>query len=774
MVSVSYPGVYIREVPSGVNSISGVSTSIAVFIGMCKRGPLMQPRRVLGFTDYSRIFSDDTSQGEMTEQVRQFFTNGGEQAYIMRVALNAMPAAVTLANEAGANVLTLNSKDAGLDANQLRAKIDYNTASPELTFNIELFREVFDASGQPVISDSEPHADLSMNPESPRYVQTVLDQQSVLASATVDALAVAAAATLPGFSASATIHADAAAADAALVAALAALPAGANGQFRIKVGSAPWLTIDIDRTATTLSEVETAINLALAAHTTVDVAITAAADAPFRITASAAGNDVTIAPGTQNDISLALGLGLDQGGLEVGSYSAARPAPSGLVSVLDDGSGDLQALLNLGTAPKNTFDSPGIAGVAAFRPFTTPLASIAYPDAAGTLAQGTRSTGNSLRNVNENLQAIATAMSNESPDWQATVHGHRLVLTPTFGSTAVGSGAVFTSASPDLTTADQIFENITARSGAYSLGAGSDGSLAQLDNYRAAFNILDEEIDLFNLMILPRSAGDSLIPPTVRGSVWGEASSFCQRRRSFLIADVEPTVQTPDGVLDAIPDFRVGIVKDHTGFWWPRLTITTSDGNSKQIDPSGSVAGLMSRIDGTRGVWKAPAGLEAGILGVRGVEVPMSDPQNGVLNPQACNAIRAFPNGVISWGSRTMDGFDNSGNTDYRYVPVRRFALFIEESLRRGMQFAVFEPNDEPLWAQIRLSAGSFMNGLFRKGAFAGQSASDAYFIKADAETTTPTDQNLGVVNVLVGFAPLKPAEFIVISLQQKAGQVQV
>ena len=121
-----------------------------------------------------------------------------------------------------------------------------------------------------------------------------------------------------------------------------------------------------------------------------------------------------------------------------------------------------------------------------------------------------------------------------------------------------------------------------------------------------------------------------------------------------------------------------------------------------------------------------------------------------------------------------MDGFDNSGNTDYRYVPVRRFALFIEESLLRGLQFAVFEPNDEPLWAQIRLAAGAFMNGLFRKGAFAGGTASDAYFVKADAETTTPTDQNLGVVNVLIGFAPLKPAEFIVLSLQQKAGQVQV
>jgi phage tail sheath protein FI len=152
----------------------------------------------------------------------------------------------------------------------------------------------------------------------------------------------------------------------------------------------------------------------------------------------------------------------------------------------------------------------------------------------------------------------------------------------------------------------------------------------------------------------------------------------------------------------------------------------------------------------------------------------MSDPDNGVLNPLAVNAIRAFPNGVVVWGARTVDGFDNSGNDDYKYVSVRRLALLIEESLERGLKFAVFEPNDEPLWAQIRLAAGGFMNNLFRQGAFAGQKASDAYFVKCDAETTTQNDINLGIVNVIVGFAALKPAEFVVVTIKQKAGQVQV
>jgi uncharacterized protein len=210
-------------------------------------------------------------------------------------------------------------------------------------------------------------------------------------------------------------------------------------------------------------------------------------------------------------------------------------------------------------------------------------------------------------------------------------------------------------------------------------------------------------------------------------------------------------------------------VNDHAAIYWPGVAVSTN-GTTKFIDPSGSIAGLMARTGSNRGVWKAPAGLEATIRGVRGVQYPMSDPENGVINPEAVNAIRVFPNGIVSWGARTVAGFNDS---DYKYIPVRRLALFIEESLYRGLKFAVFEPNDEPLWAQIRLAAGAFMNNLFRQGAFQGQKTSDAYFVKVDSETTTQNDINLGIVNVVVGFAPLKPAEFVVITIQQKAGQVQ-
>jgi hypothetical protein len=156
------------------------------------------------------------------------------------------------------------------------------------------------------------------------------------------------------------------------------------------------------------------------------------------------------------------------------------------------------------------------------------------------------------------------------------------------------------------------------------------------------------------------------------------------------------------------------------------------------------------------------------------LSVNLTDMENGELNQLGVNCLRAFPiYGRVVWGARTLRGADQFAD-EYKYIPVRRTALFIEESLYRGTKWAVFEPNDEPLWAQLRLNIGAFMHDLFRKGAFQGQTPKDAYLVKCDSETTTQNDINLGIVNVLVGFAPLKPAEFVIIQLQQIAGQIEV
>jgi phage tail sheath protein FI len=195
------------------------------------------------------------------------------------------------------------------------------------------------------------------------------------------------------------------------------------------------------------------------------------------------------------------------------------------------------------------------------------------------------------------------------------------------------------------------------------------------------------------------------------------------------------------------------------------------DGQIGTFAPSGAIAGTIARTDATRGVWKAPAGLDATIGGVSALAIPLTDLEIGRLNPLGVNCLRASPGaGFTIWGARTRAGSDRLAS-EWKYLPVRRTALFLEESLDRGTQWVVFEPNDAPLWAQIRLNINAFMNGLFRQGAFAGTTPKEAYFVKCDAETTTQDDVNLGIVNIVVGFAPLKPAEFVVIKLQQMAGQ---
>ncbi len=180
--------------------------------------------------------------------------------------------------------------------------------------------------------------------------------------------------------------------------------------------------------------------------------------------------------------------------------------------------------------------------------------------------------------------------------------------------------------------------------------------------------------------------------------------------------------------------------------YFPRLRMPDPLSENRLADfaPCGAVAGIMARTDVQRGVWKAPAGLAASLSGVQGLTYTMTDRQNGVLNPVGLNCLRTFPvAGHLVWGARTLAGADLLAS-EWKYVPVRRLALFLEESLFRGTQWVVFEPNDEPLWAQIRLNIGAFMQDLFRQGAFQGSSPRDAYFVKCDRETTTQSDINRG------------------------------
>jgi uncharacterized protein len=282
-----------------------------------------------------------------------------------------------------------------------------------------------------------------------------------------------------------------------------------------------------------------------------------------------------------------------------------------------------------------------------------------------------------------------------------------------------------------------------------------------------------EHADLFNLLVIPPLRPDQ----DVGKATWDAAAAYCKRERALLIVDAPAAWDAASDVTPAAVDAVVSQGDDMTNaaLYFPRLRAADPlrENRLATFAPSGAVAGVYAKTDAQRGVWKAPAGLDASITGAADLTVRLTDGENGQLNPRGINCLRAFPvHGRVVWGSRTVRGADVLAS-EWKYVPVRRTALFIEESLYRGTQWVVFEPNDEPLWAQIRLNAGAFMQNLFRQGAFQGRSPAEAYFVKCDAETTTQNDINLGVVNIHVGFAPLRPAEFVVIRIQQMAGQVE-
>jgi phage tail sheath protein FI len=311
-------------------------------------------------------------------------------------------------------------------------------------------------------------------------------------------------------------------------------------------------------------------------------------------------------------------------------------------------------------------------------------------------------------------------------------------------------------------------------------GAGSDGDAitdVQIQGDQATrkgIYALDP-VDLFNILCIPPLDWEN--DPGADTS-YAKAAQYCQSRRAFLIVDPPSGWSNAADAEKGVNDLRgkIGVsYATNAAAYFPRLSMPDplQENRSKEFAPCGAIAGIYARTDANRGVWKAPAGLEASFSGVRELAFQLDNGGNGRLNPRGLNCNRAFPTfGNVVWGARTLAGADELAS-DWKYVPVRRTALFIEESLYRGTQWVVFEPNDEPLWASIRLNVGAFMHDLFRQGAFQGSTPKDAYFVKCDKETTTQSDINRGVVNILVGFAPLKPAEFVVIQLQQIAGDIQ-
>ena len=289
-------------------------------------------------------------------------------------------------------------------------------------------------------------------------------------------------------------------------------------------------------------------------------------------------------------------------------------------------------------------------------------------------------------------------------------------------------------------------------------------------------------VPLFNLLVIPpytRLPGAA--SPDVGSATWLAAAQYCATRRAFLIVDAPSAWGTVAAAETAAPNMLTSVLSgsqnaDSAAIYFPYVLAADPLAQNLLMPfaPSGMIAGIYADTDAQRGVWKAPAGISASLsgavaltAGTSGAPVALNDGDSGQLNPLGVNCLRNFPViGNVVWGARTMAGAD-ALSSPWKYVPIRRLARYIEQSLFQGTQWVVFEPNAEPLWSQIRLDVGAFMQELFSQGAFAGASPAQAYFVQCDSTTTTPTDAANGIVNIIVGFAPLYPAEFVVIQIQQ-------
>lgn len=765
-VTPTYPGVTIEEIPSGVHTITGVSTSVTAFIGYTAKGPVNKAVQIFNQGDFERNFGDLHRDSLVSYAVRQFFLNGGTNAWIVRVAAGAQAAAITLKDSSGNEVLSLYAANEGDWGNYLCLNVDYHTSNPDSTFNITATHFEL-RNGKRVPVKNETFRNLSMNSRSSTYAINVVKSASKLIRLE---------------RASGIVFADR---GFSLSKDLSTFPT-LSGEQTILTGLLdgmdPFTLILTGAPSIAIEELVTAINAAAAATGLSDRLQAQRADA-FGAD-SAAGNhvklnslekagnpntadefsSVTIVKAPTNDLSEAVGMGMKNGGREKEGASARRPAATGTIGgdladrmaaaiaagnvtvrVSDHSSGTEVQILDDTVAFAGGTDIPSAIDAlqTAIRSISNPAARKATVELNGTLARVVSSAD--TPNASIRLMGIPVENSNL-----------RLVDNQAFRNLqqySLGNGVTG-----------------QAQSGAVAGTNGSPPGAAEIiGNYDAKTGIFAvRDVDIFNIMAIPDS---TLLNDTEARSVIGNAISFCEQMRAFYILDHDPTCD-----FTTITPWvsKLGPQKNAAVFF-PRIQAADPLDGFRLTDfpSSGTMAGLFARIDTERGVWKAPAGMQASLRGVLGLSVALTDQENGVLNQIGINCLRTMPAaGNVCWGARTLEGAGTL-SSEWKYLPVRRLALFLEESLFRGTQWVVFEPNDEPLWAQIRLNVGAFLHTLFSQGAFQGTTPREAYFVKCDKESTTQNDINQGIVNIVVGFAPLKPAEFVIIKIQQIADQIE-
>ncbi len=730
-VAPTYPGVYVEEIPSGVRTITGVGTSVTAFVGFTAQGPVEEPIQLFNFGDFERAFGGLSRDSEVSYAVRQFFLNGGSEAWVVRTANGASKAALTLKSLGGTSVLSVTARSEGAWGNNLRLDVDYATSNPDSTFNLTV-TEYKSNGTQLVVSRTESHRNLGMDSNSAQYAVSTVNNNSALITLARDEQIDSTA--LGGLSSGWSESGD--------LSKLSFADLDANHQYiSISInGDTPSVIqlfdpsskpADLTGLAAALTPRVKAIKPGSAAY---EKFAAQAVNNRLRFTAGAVSgaaqerSSVRVFSAPKADAAQLLKLGLANGGRESEAAAALRPAPGGNTSA-DLTTADLTNL------PKNTVQmTVAVAGGATSATTTFSLAS---SKTSYTLAE--------LGELASTLQSLIRASSTLPAFTRATVRvvGRRIQILSGIETTdalstfadQLGQGQP---ASEGLLARLKLNENSNVQR--YSVGVGGtygrqagaspgmDGSaptgtqLIGEESTKTGLYAL-EDVNFFSLLCIPRTAD---LGETDALAVISQATAYCTKRRAFFLVDPPTSRTAVSGSTQGIKEWMTDKLtpERNAALYWPNVLVPDPLDNYRlrSLPPSGTVAGLYARIDSARGVWKAPAGTEATLINVQGLAYNVTDAENGVLNPLGINCLRSLPvYGRIAWGARTTRGADQQAD-EYKYVPIRRLALYIEESLFRGTQWVVFEPNDAPLWAQIRLNLGTFMHGLFRQGAFQGKS----------------------------------------------------
>jgi uncharacterized protein len=646
---LNYPGVYIEELTSAVNTITGVATSIGAFVGWAPQGSTTEAVLVQCWMDYEREFGGLDSRSYLGYAVNQFIGNGGPEAYIVRL----VSPPITTGTATGS-----------------AATVTITVTGGQVTFTAKTDGAWSNSYGIQISSSS-------------------------------------------------------------------------GGTFTLSVVYAP--------AGSALVTLETHTNVAIASVGSITSAYVKAATSGSPTAAPANGNYM-------------LAGGADGNGVGVPGATAASVTVFAPNSTTDgftfaaQNPGAWGNLLAITATPQ--------AGDATNTRFSVSVVEV-NPDGSTSVLE----TFNNLCVTTTDPSYVVAVLNSDSSYVSVTVVGaptqalNQSAPSATLPPAAAPLSGAFMTGGYDGVVLDPTADG--SNGGLFMSALNADGSGT------GGVRLLDR-VDIFNLLCVPGESEAVTI---------GNLQQYCNSKRAFYIVDAPQSVGiSPSAVQSLIQSGPAGVdagsltgpysINSAYYFPWVQAPDPMIGNRQRLFPPCGFVAGIYAATDSNRGVWKAPAGIDAGLTGESALQYVLTDAENGSLNVQAINCLRHFKvYGDVVWGARTLQGNDQAGS-QWKYVPIRRLALFLESSLYDGTQWVVFEPNDETLWSAIRLNVTSFLQGLFLQGAFQGTTPQQAYFVKCDSENNPQSSIDQGVVNILVGFAPLYPAEFVVIQIQQLAGQV--